>query len=855
MKSSLKILIASLCFLNACAPQVHEREFAPPKNSFGPRSQDKDLSTSLEANARFDARVSWKGLVGSATYFEQAENLVRIGELSGNKALSHKGLEWIKYFYKQPKTSTYVSLEETPFATLAAAQTQEEVQKSLTEVGQELDESRALLRQYITSLGQKFPWSEKPQHLGAALQQAQDFIQLIVNELPNMGLSPMIEEGVRDELKAQAGPLFMDARPLVEEFYGISSFPEALKLLEAAIAQFEIELTPELAKSLQDGNQIAYGLRRMNEPQRALTVLIDVWRMLTPEEREQSFKSASEDLYDFLSKQDDKELSCLRRDGCNGGLFKGIAKKFFILPELKKHGVEKLKKDLNKQTLAYVTASLETTAHQMMGPALAETIAVKIEQGLQDKATELKDVQTNYITYLRTLLGDWSKRVLPELKGQVPGFEISALKVDISNESPMSLQAVGSALELRAHTAGASMAANALLMQNAVKEDTFGVQSALSQLNKLITIGGYRDHDNNLIPALLSPVEQILKPLDIMSFSSIRHSYRIPDKIRMQDAFHIDRKIKYDKNFSASAFAEQIRGLSQMLHVTADWKKTGYDELLGHVNAQDLTDKIQSDSLARSLFPKDMFFALNLGDVAVLLQDITKQSTPVFLLTLDKKIMWADEYAESKDTAIMAGIVDIKDGKRSNVVRSQDVAKFLLSLFEFLKATEGSENTQSSLLLEKDTDNKTAIDTLKEGRSDLKLLVLALGNFISNQLMSKKAMIPANYYLNEQERANDPDYTVEEQVYAIRALLAAWKTTKIDVYMWSAQEIYYAMNKNLYSEKEHFYINGDGTSLDFPQKTNTILALLELAPHLPEASRFQLQALMSPWILALDKLK
>lgn len=856
MRRSVQILIASFCLLSACAPEVKEREFAAPKTTFGPQSQDVDLSGVLKAQGLLKEPLVWKGLIGSATYFEQAENLVTLGELSQSASLKEKGLSWIRNFYLQPKTTTYVHLAETPFATLAAAQTQEEVQKSLTEINDELGQSKALLQQNILRLGEQFPWSKEPQRMDKALAEAKAFVNLVIQSLPKMGLSAMVEEGVKAELEQQTKTLFAEAEPLVQQFYATKEFGDALDLLDQAIVKFEISLEPGLVDSLNEGKKIGAGLKRMNSPQRALTVLIDVWNMLNPAEREANFKTASPDLYDFLAKQDSKELACLRRDGCNGGLFKGIAKKFFILPELKKYGVTKLQRELNQQSLAYVVSSLEKTAHEMVAPPLAQTIAQKVDQGLEGKMKELGNVRGNYISFLKDLLGDWSKKVLAQNQGQVPGFEISALKVDISGDKPMSIQAVGSALELRAHTAGASMAANAVLMNHVRRHDTVGVQSALSQLNKLITIGGYRDHNDKLVPALLAPVGQDRHTLDIMNFASVRNSYRIPDKIRMRDAFHIDGKISYEKNFSASAFAEQIRGLSRMLHVTADWKQTGYDELIGHVKAQDLTDQMQAEALNRSLFPKDMFFALNLGDVAVLLQDITKKATPVFLLTLDKNILWADEYATVNDqTPIMAGIVDIKEGRRSNIVQSQDVAKFLLALFEFLKATEGSDQTKSALLLEKDADGKTAMDTLKEGRSDLKLLVLALGNFISNQLMSDKKLVPAQYYLQQGERANNPEFLVEEQTYAIRALLAAWRTTKIDAYLWAAQDVYYGMNRYMFSAEQGFYVNGNGSVLDFPQITNTLLALQELAPHLPEQSQAQLSQIVRPYLQALEQLK
>ena len=118
--------------------------------------------------------------------------------------------------------------------------------------------------------------------------------------------------------------------------------------------------------------------------------------------------------------------------------------------------------------------------------------------------------------------------------------------------------------------------------------------------------------------------------------------------------------MNYERNFSAAGFSAQIKGLSRSLRFTADWKESGFDQLLGPIKAQDLTQDAQDPALQQPLFPKDMLFALNVGTVSVLLQDLIKKATPVFLLTLEGNTLWADQYAaDSEETAVMAGIVDI----------------------------------------------------------------------------------------------------------------------------------------------------------------------------------------------------
>ncbi|WP_373998298.1 hypothetical protein [Bdellovibrio bacteriovorus] len=855
MKTSIKILISSVLALSACAPKPEERRFETPRNAFGPKSQDADLNARLRSFNRETPPLVWQGTVSTADLFEQAENLIALGNLRDDEVLKNKGLQWIQSFYAQPGATTMVPLAQTPFASLAAAQTQEEVRKTLSEVSVDLERSRLTLSGNILQLGRSYPWPQQPETLSSLLLHVEKFTEALLSSIDTLDMPEMIKEGVKTELQLQTKPLFADIQRLMQDLQNAKTLTQTLNLVEKVIKDFEVAIPADLQKSLQQGRLISTGLDAIqDEPQAGLTVLVDIWRILTPEEKASYFKPVNEDLYDFLTNQDDKELDCLRKDGCSGGLFKGIAKKVFILPKIKKYGLQQLRQEMNEKTKGYVYSEIEKFAQNFV-KELPAIFVEKIDAGLVEKSKELTNVQSNYGDYIKNLFAKWSEKVLPETKGHVAGFEASQVKIQLSNKTAFSVQPQGSISEIQADNIGPSLAANSLLLEYSQPETALSFQAALSQVNKLVSIGGYRDVNGNLIPALLSPVEAVKAPLDIMNLNESEHSYRIPDKIRLQDGFHANEEMAYEKNFSAEAFASQIHGLSRMMRVMADWKETNFDKTLGNIKAQELTSEIQAEALNRSLFPKDMLFTLNLGDVAVLLQDITKKSTPVFLLTLDKKLLWADQYTTTTETAVMGGIVDIRAGRKSNAVKTRDMAKFILAIAEFLEATEGVENTKSSILLEKDAEGLSALETLVEGRRDLKLLTVALANFLSNQLMNEKSLLPSYYYLNKLQPSNNPEVNAEEQALSLRALLKAAEVTELETYKWSALEIYYGMNKHLYNDKEGFYVHGDGTKLDFPQNVNVILALETVRPHLNKESRQQLDKIQLPWIRSLQSLK
>ena len=200
-------------------------------------------------------------------------------------------------------------------------------------------------------------------------------------------------------------------------------------------------------------------------------------------------------------------------------------------------------------------------------------------------------------------------------------------------------------------------------------------------------------------------------------------------------------------------------------------------------------------------------------------------------------------------------MVDIKNGHRASSVETREVARFIVALSEFIEALVGVEATKSSVLLAKNIRGTRPLDALTAGKKDVKRLCIALANFLSKKMKTERNLILSNYSLDQKKPAGDKVIFVNTQADAIRALLKAHDVSGIEAYLWSAQEIYFAMNKNLYSVKKEFYVNSDGSELSFPEKLNTLRALSEIKVHVPTESQKQLQRIIDPWLDALGALK
>lgn len=856
----MKLYLYILSFLLlavGCAPKVTDRDFTPAKTSFSPNSEDVRLNLRLREFGEAPPDLSWQGSVSTAAYFDQAENLLALGEQQNNSVLKNKGLSWIRQFYGNPSFTHWGDLVTAPFFRLATSYSEKEVQVTLNDVLLEMEDARPVMLSHVLALGKKMPPGLQT-GLAGLMEQAEKFTQLLLQDIPKMGLPKIIAEGFASELVKTTDPLFADARMLIKDYQQVKTLTEAMSVIDRAVEKFQVTLEPDIVKSMAQGRSLGHQLDRMKDGQDGLSILVDVWEMLTPQERIDKLKTANYELYAFFENQKPKELECLKTRGCLGGPVDGVVKKLFVLPKIEKYGIEKVKKQMTDETLAYVRTQIEQMAKDFVAN-MPQTFASNIETAWLAKATRMVAVRDDLQSYVTRVGGVWAKNLLPKTEGKIPGFEINRIQITASRKQPLSLKAVAPTTEIEGEVAGSALSANARILENTSKQDELGFRAALSQVNKLVAFSGYRDTRDKLVPALLAPVAHQQRLLDIMDFEAakdVNYSYRLPNLMPLQDAFHAAPEMKYQRDFSAAAFAAQIRGISQTLRWTADWKNSSYNQFLGGIKAQDLTHDAEAPALQQALFPKDMVFALNVGAASVLLQDILKTASPVMMVSLEGHVITAYDYGKGTDeTAVMAGIVDIIKGQRGTMVQTRDVARFILALAEFIQALDGVEQTKSSILLTTNIHGTLPLEAVTSGKKDLRRLIVALSNFLSSRLLNEKSLLRSEEALDFRKPLDRTVVEAQVQAYGIRALVKAHEVSGIESYLWTAQDIYYAMNKNLFSVKEEFYVNNDGSRLSFPEKLTTMRALSELKPYLPNESQVQLQKILKPWLDALIALK
>jgi hypothetical protein len=268
-----------------------------------------------------------------------------------------------------------------------------------------------------------------------------------------------------------------------------------------------------------------------------------------------------------------------------------------------------------------------------------------------------------------------------------------------------------------------------------------------------------------------------------------------------------------------------------------------------------------------------LFFAATIGNAAVILQNVTKKSSTVGLISSQKKLRWANEPLGSSTVAggsigvvsgsaigpaeqeTMAAVFDLVDGERAKEARVGEIARFLSALTVFLKAVDGIENTKSPVLLGADDNGVSPLDQFVGGRSDIKLLVMAIANFLSKEARELDGLVRPLYVRSDSGVVLGPrgQPRLLDQALVIRALLDASEAISAKVYKNEAIDLLAATNSNFFRPGNAFYSNRPDSdeAPDFEALAAMLVAGERMKPHMSVAHLGQWKKLSKPWVGAL----
>lgn len=834
LKAKLSIILTSVVLIS-CAPKVQERKFTVPKAELGPRLSDVDLG--LDEKSKSQKVIDWSSLTYTSDYFKVIEDLYKIGSLRQNQNFKDIGLQLADKYYSK---SSQVEFSNSPYIEAATYNAKIEIASTLEEVLNELRKGKSDLTTVLNNTYNKLDWPTGEITTTEFVGKMKQFFDLLNVEIKSANLYPPLAQTLDKEIPAEVNPLLTSGEEIARKIDSTSSFIELNSLIQQAISEFQLELDPDKKEQIDNGNKIS-NLLQFKDAQGALTLIVEIWNTLTQEERIENFKTTSVELYKYLKKQSDSDLRCLAKTNC-ARIIKVFEKKVFVLPKLRKYGLEKLRRTINESALIYAKNQIKIVLPQTY-PEILKFTDSKIQDRIDLKIDEILQIQENPEGFIQDLVDTWSITNLFASQGKIYSLEGQSLKVNVSDDNTIKLLLMDQNKSTPA-TLGNSLSSSSFILQSG-QNYKYQNQLILSQINKLLALSGFKDHSGLHIPGSFFSTDKSLPEFDIEKLTSYTQPFYI------QNLFNIDTKFRIYQNTDTASMsvenqAQLLNGLSKFIYYFSDWNKTAFDQQLGNVRIKDILPELDNDAANKSLFPKESLVALALGNAAVLLKNLTKELSPLFLMSVSNKILWSDEYLKTDnfDTTVTAGIVDIVNSQRQSVVYAKSVSEYLIALTEFYKSITGIQNTNSAYI-------KNSIDDLLDGKQKIKLLIIALSNYISHDLMNLNFQIKTSSLSSEVK--------VSDQFAAIEALVSSYEITGIDVYLWSAMEIYYSMNNRNFNKTLGFYLNNNSTSeinkINALSISEGLAALNKLYAYLPSASQAQLNRVMLPWFSSLEKVK
>lgn len=804
MRKALRIILITLPFV-ACAPAV--KHPAPPntKPHFGPQQTDSTLRfngppTLYEKLPSFSEQT-----FATADIINGVEDLRQLSLILGQSPIAQLGQQILSAIYNNNNLIKSVGFEKSPYADAILRETKPQALQEIEQVLRQIDSQKKLIIALLNSRANpprkdaRLPFTEFPSQVKSSLVAE-------VNFLAQHGVESYIIDSIRKAMATEIYPRLAQAEPLIKQLMQAPTLNSTLLLLEKIFSVFDFKPDKELKTDIDFGYSVAHEIDQMSSEQEALTLIVKFWRLMTPQERLENFRATSPELYEYLRERTPPDLTCLASDSCLDVVI--LLGKRQIFAGLRDYGLSKLQKTFNRGAISIVIEKIEsTTPKEIANIPLA--MKDQIVPRIVTQTEELVNIRDHFDSFLRQALESWAKNTIySSQRRALPLLESPQLRLKMNLGKPEIIGTTNSNISYEAQTIGSSLALTALRW-------------------KLIdpnSQGG--SHTINLMRNMIETINKMLLTYD-------QYSNRV--------------SAREPKQFDTASTGELLRGLSLISHHLRDYQPSIYDSNLGKIKIRELDIDIVPEKIAdQPLFPKDAAFAMAIGTAALRLQSLNTTPSPIFTVDTENKIHWLDRAVENPNSPnIMAGVVDVINGKRSQLVKSSNLSKFLAGLVAFYTATEELEKTKAPRLLETGADGKTNLASILESREDIRDLIIGLSNFLSHQIKNKNGSTIHAINLNDSNPAGDGTLYLEDQINSIDALLDSYELLHTNMYLWSAIDTYFAMNQRLWNSKTDFYFSDSKENPpNFFQRVHALKVIARLKNYIDGTSRQQAERIL-----------
>lgn len=817
------LIILALALLG-CSPPVEQKLFPPASLQINPQGQDRILKQSLvlEKNRKVWFPTTTNYSFQGGEFFNTAENLMIAGDATSNVRLRGVGHSLAERFYKVKENSTQATPRQSLY--LEAA------------LGQKKDIFISLLHTKIVGIQGSADAIKSGMAVASGIAKqtfAQidfvtvcDQIKTFLDSLPDL----IKEKGAFIDVVHKLRDRIEDYKPRIDKFGQELKLVSLNKSVAENLYHLRSVLTLPLDKKVLDQVQLQLDqtqtlgrkIGAMTNGEQALSALLDIWLMLDTDSRKKYFEPVSKVLFDTLSSKSDADIMLIRDGTWWPRLWLTRAG---IIKELNSYGIDKLRFQLDqavsvamvtqfKQTLIVQLKNLPTAIQTILFDEMSQTVKTLIDAS----------IPYNYHPFFANLAVKWGSGEIFAGKDVIPGLEGNDFDVTKYSGSDFQVKPAKDASPTRTGSGviGASLSlaterwTHLPDIESVGYKDTAYFQMVLSALNKIPALGGFWQMDDKLYPSFHLQIGVSDPFANIMDLKQVIHSgdsYAVPDLIELSDSFSMDQKktLALGPKFSVHSQAELLRGLSNLLIYFKDWSASSFDFRMSRFVLGELKLDVPPALENEPLFPKDKLYEYCLGITNVLLSNLKKDGTGLYLLSNNGQIYSGKQLDEAKkNRSLQALIVDVGLNKKASVAKTSDIARYVLGLKQFLVATDGVENSASSTIQAVVDGKKPNLQELLDAREQIRLLVMAFSNFLSNRIQQKDGGFAAIFSVSDLKMVPG-ERNLIDQMYAILALSEVSKYLGMDVYRAAAMDGYYFLNRQMWDDKEGFYSSKEGS--------------------------------------------
>jgi hypothetical protein len=857
-KSALVILAGISLF--SCSRTADKTPLQDAQVVLGPAQKDTNLQFAPISMAERKQALSIEGEIASNDFFRLSENLLVISAQQRNPEVEALSRKLMKNYLDLP--TQRVSFSESLFTKTILGEGEPEVRKQLKIISREIDKATKGLANLLDSSQKGYPWPQKLNSFAETLESTDGYAVWFSNQVPKLGIDKDLVKPIQSAVKGE----YSRFRPIVAGYMNdLQTSPRlsnSISTLEAALKEFQVTLPPPDQQELIKAKKIAKKIDEVQSSQDALTLIVAVWRISSPADRELIFKAKVPELYDYLKDKDEASLDCLASSFCLNPII-SVPKRLAILPRLSEYGVFKIRDEVDTAAKAEL---IKTVLNAFVGflPTLPSFVKEQMLAEIGKYKKQIAVIEKDFEGFAKTRIQNWANA---NFKAPLRGFEASRIHLSLNDSANLKLANLdkpGKIIVSDPKTIGANLAIAQQFLPDA-SAGKHALRAALVEpIIKMLAITGFRKPGGGIFPSAMLALDG--EPEQLFNIANLlqgRTSFAVPNSFAANaTSLIMDRKTA-KRNSSVSAQAELLRGFSQQIAFHRDWEKNLFDETLGEVKIEQVVPEVPRGAIDYSLFPKEIMFTLAVGGSGAILQNIIRDLSPAFLLLDKGEILWGNDYEKISDGKIstVAAMVDIVDGKRGNQVRTADIANFILALDAFLEATEGMEKTNSPILRAVDSNGKSVLEQIEDARRYLRLFQMGLTNFLVYVAQNKDGSFASVFHLDKNLAKESDTVLLVDQALAIRALNTTAKRLNLPIFRWAALDGFYFLNRKMWDSKRQFYSRAASEKTGAAFGITNALDMIEVirnledsAEILPLSSRQQWEKVARPWVHALGDL-